>query len=98
MPERAFVPVEGLPPMTPEFILWRATFEGLMEASKAPRRRRARVLVETTAQVMADEETLAQIMPIRPEREAAEVAKARRQAVALFRTYSPIFLARLAPD
>jgi hypothetical protein len=58
-------------------------------------RRKADRFLRLIAEKLASEENLAQVFSIRPSSEAAEVREVRRQAVALFGRYLPLFLARL---
>ena len=88
---------EELPPPSAEMILLRVFVEALLECCKVPRKRRARVFIDTAASILANEESLSLIVPIRPTTQMAEVNRARRQALAIFRAYAPTFLARLPP-
>lgn len=58
-------------------------------------RRRAEAFLRYASELLADEESITQLLPLRPASQHAEVTKARREAVALFRRYVPAFIAAM---
>jgi hypothetical protein len=58
-------------------------------------KREAERYLRRIAEALASEESLLSISLLRPPPEQAEVNKARRQAIAVFRRYLPLFLACL---
>jgi hypothetical protein len=82
-----------LPEPTAELFLLRVFAEAFI--STMPRKR-GEAFLRAAAEIMAREESLAAVIPIRPEDRHAS-ATARREAMATFRRDMPVFLARL-PD
>lgn len=58
-------------------------------------RKKAERFLRLMAEKLASEENLSSVFQIRPTSEETEVARARRQAVEMYRRYLPIFLARI---
>jgi hypothetical protein len=54
--------------------------------------KKAGAFIRRQAEMLASEEALAATFPLRPSKDNAAVAKARRGAVAVFKRYMPIFL------
>jgi hypothetical protein len=94
MPERAHKP-EELPPPSAELVLWRVSVEAYLACAGKKRSER---FLQLMAEKLANEENLSQVFQIRPTEDAIRVRRARREAVAMFERYLPIFLARLPRD
>jgi hypothetical protein len=84
---------DDLPAPHPSYVLHRVFVEALL--AELPAKRSARIL-ETMAMKLADEENLSQVFPIRPSSEQEKVRQAQVHAVAMFRMYLPLFLARIS--
>lgn len=81
-----------MPPPSAEIVLVRVAISAFLRVIGP---RRADEFLREMAQMLADEESLASIVQIRPSGSAAEVSKARRGAIALFRALLPTFLANV---
>lgn len=81
------------PPATsPELILWRiqtAAMVGVLGPKKGQR------FLRSMAELMANEESIAEITPIRGAASYAAIREARRAAIALYRQALPTLIARL---
>lgn len=86
---------EELPPPAAAIVLWRVSVEAFI--ATAPRRR-SETFLRLMAEMLASEENLSAVFHIRPTSERAAVAKARREAAAMFEKLLPLFLARLPRD
>lgn len=75
-----------LPPPSPELVLWRVLTEAMVEELG---RKRGERLLRTIARKLSSEESLSEVMRIRPASDDAAVAHARRQAMAFFRQTLP---------
>lgn len=87
-----------LPPPDPTLVLIRVFVEAYLATAHLKPRARARAFLDVATNALATEESVALVFPIRPTSEHARVSLARRQAVALFRQYLPVFIARLPPE
>lgn len=86
-----------LPAPSPELVLVRVCVEAYLATAHVKPRQRARAFLRVASTILADEESVALTFPIRPSADARAVTEARRQAIAVFRQYIPVFMARL-PD
>lgn len=92
MPKLQVREAAGLPPPSPELVLLRVAMEAYVQTAGRKRAERfLRVVVDT----LANEENLSSVLPLRPSADAAELARAREQALAWYRSTLPLFLARL---
>lgn len=94
MPERA-IKSDELPEPSAELVLWRVSVEAFIACAG---RKRSEKFLRLMAEKLANEDNLASVFQIRPNSDAVRVSKARKQAVAMFEKYLPIFLARLPRD
>lgn len=85
---------DELPRQSPEMLLWRASVEAFLVHIG---RENAREYLHLLAEILASEEALSMTFPIRPTADSAESRRARRAAIAMFRTCVPVFLARIPP-
>lgn len=83
---------ELLPPPSASTILFRVQSLAIIDALGP---KRGRKFVTSMAQRLANEESVADTLPIRPDSQKLAVRKARREAVGLFRRLLPVFTARL---
>jgi hypothetical protein len=79
-------------------VLMRVFLEAHLATAHEKPARRARAFLSMAARSLADEESIATVMPIRPSSEHAAQAEARRQAIAWARQMMPVFLARLPKE
>ncbi|WP_332690049.1 hypothetical protein [Devosia sp.] len=85
---------EELPPPSAEIVLLRVFVSAYLTTNS---RKKGDAFLRAAAEILASEESLAAVMPIRGASQAAAVSKARRGAIALFRALTPTFLGRLGP-
>lgn len=83
---------EELPPPSAELVLIRVFVTAYL-ATTTPRR--ANAFLREAARLLESEESVALLLPIRGASQYAQVAMARRSAVALFRQLMPTFVACL---
>jgi hypothetical protein len=81
-----------LPPPSAEAILLRTAIMAFIAISG---RRKAAAFLREMAVMLADEEAMSLIFPIRPSSNHAEVSRARREAIALFEAHLPAYMARM---
>lgn len=94
MPD-AVSPPEELPPPSAELVLIRVMVEAFLVSADLPKGKRAFGAVRVASEILATEETVAALFPVRPRSQQAAQARARRQAIAMFREWTPLFAARL---
>lgn len=94
MPELASEPDE-LPCPSAELVLIRVMVTAFLKTAHMKPRSRAREFVRIASDLLADEESAALVFPIRPASQQQHAARARRQAVAMYRQYLPVFMAAL---
>lgn len=85
-------PTEQLPPPSPEFVMMRVFICAVLRVTTP---KKGEAILREMAEMLASEESLADVMPIRRSSQMAAVGRARREAVAIFRTYLPVFLGHL---
>jgi hypothetical protein len=61
-------------------------------------KRRGDAFLRHAADLLATEESLSGIMPIRPPAAHGSVSKARKQALAVFRAYLPVLIASVPKE
>lgn len=83
---------EDMPDPAAALVLWRVSVEAFLEVSS---RKKGEEFLSVIAGKLASEESLSQVLTIRPEIQRSAVQRARREAGELFRRYLPVFLARL---
>lgn len=83
---------EDLPAPSAELVLWRVAVEAFLDTM--PRKKGEAFLIRM-GELLASEEAVSNILPIRPDSETEMVQAARVQAVAMFRQYLRVFMARL---
>jgi len=96
MAEPQSVP-EEMPAPSAELVLMRVLFESFLASADMPKGRRALTSIRIASEILASEESLALVFPIRPQSADAATSVARRQALAWFRQMAPVFLARVPP-
>lgn len=84
--------VEALPDPTAATVLWRVSIQAFIATSS---RRRSERFLRHMAETLASEDTVSEILPIRPRSDHAALMQARREAMAMFRALLPTFLAML---
>lgn len=84
-----------LPPPSPELVLIRIFVESYL--ATVPRKR-AMAFMKQASEILATEESMALLFPIRPQSDHASIARARRQALAMYRQLMPTLLARMPPE
>lgn len=98
MADRATEEAGGLPAPSPEMVLIRVFVQAYLSSAHEKPRRRARAFLEAATRTLADEESVATLLPIRPKHERSAVAAARKEAIALYRQLLPAFIATLPPE
>lgn len=93
VPEFAATQAEDLPPASAELVLIRVMVTAYLATAHCKPRSRAREFVKVASGILADEESASLVFPIRPMSQQHKTALARRQAVAMFRQYMPVFMA-----
>src|SRR6188474_1599505 len=83
---------EEMPPVTPEAVSLRIFASAYLATVS---RRKGDAFLREVARLYADEESMANIFPIRPPSQRPAVTKARRQSLTWFRTALPLFLASM---
>lgn len=73
-------------------VLWRVAIECFIAMN---RRKDGEKFLRLMAEKLASEESLAEVLPIRPAAMYADQRRARRQAIAIFKQVVPVFLARV---
>jgi hypothetical protein len=91
-------PDGDLPDPSAELVLIRVAIEAYLSTAHVKPRNRARTFFDAASRILADEESVAALFPIRPAPKHSAVRKARRQAVAMWDAFVPTFLARLPPE
>lgn len=94
MSESAILP-EELPPPDPSLVLLRVFAEAHLASADLPRGRRGIAFVQVASEILATEESVSALFPIRPASQHAAVNRSRRMALAWMRHMMPVFLARL---
>lgn len=94
MAETASQP-DDLPAASPELVLIRVFVQAYIATAHEKPRRRARAFLHRASTILADEESVSMLLPIRPAAAHAEVSRARRQALAMFRQLVPALTAEL---
>lgn len=61
-------------------------------------RERARGFFELASRILADEESVAALFPVRPSATHGAVTMARREAVSMWQAFAPVFMARMSED
>lgn len=89
MPNPNLAPPSELPEPSAVLVLFRVFLCAFLTVS-GPKKGEA--VLREMAEMLATEESLSSIMPIRPASQAHGVTKARREAVAAFRALLPAFL------
>jgi len=85
-----------VPPVSVELVLYRVLVCSLIETlGEALGPEAAERFLRIQATTLANEMSLETVIPIRGASEHASVVKARRGAVAMFRRYLPVFVAKL---
>lgn len=87
------LPVAELPAPSAELVLIRVLTSAYLATCHVKPHRRAKAFLRAATKMLASEESASAILPIRPNTQLNAVAVARRQAVALFRQYIPMFTA-----
>lgn len=87
---------EELPEPSAELVLIRAFVVSYLSTCHLKPSARAEAFLRHASELLATEDSVALLFPIRPETRQAEVNRARRQAVTLFRQLTPTFVAALA--
>lgn len=85
---------EELPAPSAEAVLIRVAITSFIAISG---RKKSERFLKLMAETLASEDSVSEILPIRPRSDHANVQKARRGALALFRAQLPVFLAKLPP-
>lgn len=86
---------EEMPPPTAELVLLRVHVEALLSSM---RRKQAEKYLRIVSEILATEETLAQILPLQARSHHAALNQARRGALYWFRAALPTFIARLPKE
>lgn len=87
-----------VPPVSVELVLYRVLVCALLDAlADECGPEVAERFLRRQAELLADEQSLETVIPIRGRSEQQEVVRARRGAVAMFRRYLPVFVAKLRP-
>lgn len=84
-----------VPVPTAEMILLRVCISAYL--ADLPKSKAQRYL-QRVAEALANEEAMSSVVPIRPSPQQAQLDRARRRAIALFRMCLPIFLACMGLD
>lgn len=96
--ERKADPLPELPAPSAEMVLIRVFVQSYLATAHVKPRLRARAFLDAAARSLADEESIATLLPIRPARDHAAVAEARKQAIGIFRQLMPAFVAKLPSE
>lgn len=83
---------ESLPAPSAEIVLLRVFAEAFLTVM--PRRKAERFL-RVVSEIMATEESVSLVLPIRPASQSGEIRRARREAMSLYKQLLPTFVARL---
>lgn len=83
-------PTERLPAPSAEIVLIRVALSAYLSTVS---KKRGDALLRTMAELLTSEETLSQLLPIRPAADHVAVSRARRGALAIFRALLPTWLA-----
>lgn len=86
---------EELPAPSAELVLIRVMVCSYLATSGERPKRRGAAFLSEAARLLENEDTVALLLPIRPASQHAELARARRRAVTLFRQLLPTFVASL---
>lgn len=84
-----------LPKPDASYVLIRVFVEAYLSTAHLPRKERAPAFLQVASEILANEESVSLLLPIRPASEHAAVSSARRAALALYRQYLPVLLARV---
>lgn len=84
-----------LPEPSFQTILWRAGTEAYLATAHLPRKQRAPEYLRIMGEILANEETVSLLFPIRPLSQRGALRVEQRKAVAIFRQLAPTFFARL---
>jgi len=84
-----------LPPPSAELVLIRVFVQSYLATCDLPPGERASAFLRHASGLLADEDSLSRVMPIRPPSGHAAVAKARLQALVLYEGLLPTFIAEL---
>lgn len=87
--------MEELPEPSAELVLIRVFVAAHVSTIS---RRRGEAFLRRTAELLENEESVASLVPIRPMAQAAAMNRARREALAVFRTYLPALIASLSKE
>lgn len=86
---------EGLPTPSAELVLIRVFVTAYLATAHTRPRKRADAFLTEASRLLESERTVALLLPIRPADQHAELSRARKQAVGLFRQLVPTFIASL---
>lgn len=86
---------EELPAPSAELVLIRVAIQAYMASAHEKPRRRARAFLTAASSILADEQSVSELLPIRPATAHARVMASRRAAVAIWRQMLPVFIAKL---
>lgn len=86
---------EELPAPSAEMVLIRVAIESYLATAHMKPRERSRAFFDKASSILADEESVALLFPIRPASGHSSVSRARREAVAIWQAFAPTFLARI---
>lgn len=89
---------EELPSPSAELVLIRVFVSAYLRTAHEKPRRRAPALLEHAARLLDNEESVALLLPIRPPAMRAELSRARRQALTMFRQLLPSLIASVPPQ
>ncbi len=91
--EREAAEAELLPAPSAELVLIRVMVSAYL--ATAPRRR-SEAFLRQAAKLLENEEAVSLLLPMRPPAQQAELSRARREAVAMFRQLLPVLIASVA--
>lgn len=86
---------DDLPAPSAELVLIRVFVESYLATAHRKPRERARSFMTVAAGILADEESVSLVFPIRPAPDQGAATRARRQALVMFRQLLPTLLARI---
>lgn len=85
-----------VPPVSVELVLYRVQVCAMIDVlTEFIGPEAAERFLRRQAEMLADEQSLETVIPIRGRSQQAEVSRARKGAVAMFRRYLPVFVAKL---